>query len=415
MARPPRGKRTATSADGSFAVAAKNPNGVGSVYYEPPVTRSDGRTTAGRWRATWVDHDGKIRRVSAKTRAEAEQKRDERAAAACRHRRPISRFEATSTVNELLGWWLDSIARHRVKTSTLDSYRRFASYLAHDIGELAVVDVGPEVLVEWQSRLLDQHAPYTVLDCRKVCPQAFKEAVKLDLIPSNPFDLVSAPRAEAVKRARALSPSDAKALIVAGQDLRLGAAITLLFCQGWRVSEVLGLAWEDIDLEAGTAQIRRGAAYTPSLGTVLGTTKTTGAEGVHHLAPISIDHLRRRRKEQEEERLHCQHWPEYEFHGEHISPVFTKLDGHLVNRQSVVKAIRRAAELAGIGAEGLATHTGRRTVITALYADGGLALADVARHVGHADTSTTAGYVRSLGRRPADTARRAAQLLDPSL
>ena len=86
-----------------------------------------------------------------------------------------------------------------------------------------------------------------------------------------------------------------------------------------------------------------------------------------------------------------------------------------MNRQAVVKEIERAAKKAGIDSEAIATHTGRRTVITALYADGNLDLADVARHVGHSDTKTTAGYVRSLGQRPADTARKAAQLLDPSV
>ena len=94
---------------------------------------------------------------------------------------------------------------------------------------------------------------------------------------------------------------------------------------------------------------------------------------------------------------------------------FTTAAGRLVNRQSVVKAIEHAARAAGLDPQGLATHTGRRTVITALYADGGLDLADIARHVGHVDTSTTAGYVRSLGSRPRDTALRAAQLLDPTM
>lgn len=79
---------------------------------------------------------------------------------------------------------------------------------------------------------------------------------------------------------------------------------------------------------------------------------------------------------------------------------------------SVVKAIRRTAKKAGIEAKGVASHIGRRTVITALYANGGLDLADIARHVGHSDSTTTAGYVRRLGNRPSDTARRAAELLD---
>lgn len=121
-------------------------------------------------------------------------------------------------------WWLDSVARHQLKTSTLDSYRKFASYLADDIGTHRVVDVGAEALTQWQSKLLDKYAPYTVLSCRKICRQAFTEAVKFGLIPANPFDLVKAPRAKRVKAGRALSPTDAKALITAGQELRLGAA-----------------------------------------------------------------------------------------------------------------------------------------------------------------------------------------------
>ncbi|MEZ5218198.1 MAG: tyrosine-type recombinase/integrase [Ilumatobacteraceae bacterium] len=109
---------------------------------------------------------------------------------------------------------------------------------------------------------------------------------------------------------RALSAVDAKALMRAAQPLRLGAAVTLLFCQGWRVSEVLGLAWEDIDFREGAARIQRGAAYTPSQGTVLGRTKTSGAEGVHFLAPASVEHLRRRREQQSEERVKCPtEWP----------------------------------------------------------------------------------------------------------
>lgn len=45
----------------------------------------------------------------------------------------------------------------------------------------------------------------------------------------------------------------------------------------------------------------------------------------------------------------------------------------------------------------------------------GLDLADIARHIGHSDTSTTAEYVKHLGNCPLDTALRAAELLDPTL
>ena len=414
MPRKPRQKRTYLD-DGSMSVAAKNPNGSGSVYYEPPSVRTDGRERAGRWRATYTDNDGKTRRVTAPTRSEVEARRDERLRELDTPAPKSSKFDADTTVAELLEWWLDNVARHQVKVSTLDSYRRFASYLTDGIGTERVSEVTAEVLTAWQSGLMDKYAPYTVLNCRKVCRQAFLEAMKLRLIAGNPFDLVKAPRAKRRTAGRALSPAEAKALISAAQDLRYGAAITLLFCQGWRVSEVLGLAWDDLDLEAGTARIRRGAAYTTSTGTALGPTKTSGAEGVHFLAPISVARLRRHLDDQAAERERsATPWPVHNYEGKDLSMVFTTQAGGLVNRQAIVNNIGRAARKAEIDPEGIATHTGRRTVITALYANGNLDLSDVARHVGHSDTKTTAGYVRDLGQRPADTAKAAARLLDPT-
>ena len=57
-------------------------------------------------------------------------------------------------------------------------------------------------------------------------------------------------------------------------------------------------------------------------------------------------------------------------------------------------------------------HAGRRTVVTGLFVDGHEALEDIAGFVGHAKPSTTAGYVKRLGRRPEAVARRAAEVLD---
>ena len=71
----------------------------------------------------------------------------------------------------------------------------------------------------------------------------------------------------------------------------------------------------------------------------------------------------------------------------------------------------RAAKTAGITSQ-LGTHSGRRTVVTTLFVDGDEALEDIARFVGHAKPSTTAGYVKRLGRRPQSVAERAARLLD---
>jgi integrase len=181
------------------------------------------------------------------------------------------------------------------------------------------------------------------------------------------------------------------------------------------VSEVLGLAWSDLDLEAGGATVSRASVYADGVGMMLGPPKTEGAKGRHLLTPVVVDRLCRRRRTQDEERLRAgANWQQLAYEGRPIDLVFTTVTGGLLLRQAVTKAVGAAAVAVGLDPAGLGTHAGRSTAITVLYAEDGLDLADVARHVGHANPSTTAGYVRHLGRRPQTTAEAASRLLDPT-
>jgi integrase len=211
-----------------------------------------------------------------------------------------------------------------------------------------------------------------------------------------------------------LTAAAARSIVAAAAQDRLGAAVALLFVQGWRVSEVLGLAWSDVDLEAGLATVSRASVYADGVGMMLGPPKTEGAKGRYLLTPGLVELLRRRRLAQDDERRRAaERWEELIFDGRRIDLVFTTVTGGLLLRQAVTKAVTAAAVAAGLDPTGLGTHAGRSTAITVLHAEEGLDLADVARHVGHVSPSTTAGYVRHLGRRPQSTAEAAGRLLDP--
>ena len=59
------------------------------------------------------------------------------------------------------------------------------------------------------------------------------------------------------------------------------------------------------------------ATYTPSAGVTLGTTKTAGAEGTHHLAPVAVAHLRLQREAQGAERSAAgELWVHHRYEGE---------------------------------------------------------------------------------------------------
>jgi site-specific recombinase XerD len=120
-------------------------------------------------------------------------------------------------------------------------------------------------------------------------------------------------------------------------------------------------------------------------------------ENEHWLMPTTVALLRKRSAVQAHERSVAPEWPTMAYDGEPVSLVFTTPTGGLVLRQTSAKIVKQAAKTAGITAD-LGTHAGRRTVVTTLFVDGDEAL-DIDRFVGQARPTTTAGYVKRLGRR----------------
>lgn len=408
MPRAPKGKRV-VSADGAFTVSGKAANGEGSLY----------RERDGVWRATYrVPGESRPRRVRGRTREEALRRRGEALTKAMAEQaRPttLATLSPSSTIAEFATWWLKNVAAVRVRQSSLGKYEDRVERITAWLGDVRVGSLRAEQVATWQSGLLSTLSPSTVADTRATFRSMMGEAVNLELIAANPVERVLPPKQKKTKK-RALSAAEARALVTAGADDRLGAAIALLFIQGWRISEVLGLAAQDLDLDAATAVVSRASVYVDGVGMTLGPPKTEGAEGEHLLTPVVVELLRRRLAAQADERqLAGDEWQEHTYDGERLDLIFTTATGGLLLRQTVAKAVASAATAAGLDPKGLGTHAGRSTAITALYTEEGLDLADIARYVGHASSATTAGYVRHLGRRPETTSKAASRLLDPSL
>ncbi len=407
MPRRPTGKQQRDDSGRVTAVAAKAANGAGSVYYEQ---------TSGRWRASYRDADGKRRTVSAARRTEVEAKLDAKLAelAEAPEAIEVGPLGAEPTIADLCAWWLDYVAD--VRPGTMTSYRNDVRILCAEVGTTPLASFDVATVRVLLSTLADTYAPGTCKNVRARLRQIAEEGVTLGYLATNPVTKVRAPKVtKGAGRGpkRVLSAEETRRLAAACDGHRLGAAVALLFLMGNRSSEVLGLAWGDVDLDAGTATIRRGSTYLRGVGQVLDDPKTTSTAGVHHLPPTVVRLLRQRRQVQLVERLEAgPAWVDTEYRGELIEPVFTTATGGLVLSQILYKAVRSVAEAADVDTASLGTHTGRRTVVTALYGSG-LDLDDVARHVGHGSTATTAGYVQSLGTRPERTARIAAELLDP--
>lgn len=400
MARPPTTKR-AVDDDGKITIRGKVGNGEGTVYWH---------LKEEAWRASY-QLDGKRRWVQASTREKVIARRAAAIEKGLRARYGGMQFTAKTTVAAFAAWWLDTEVRHNVRGSSVDEYRKRLGRLG-SLATAPIVSVRREDLISWQSDLLDRMAARTVASTRLTVREMFKRAAQLGAIPFSPAVDMRPPKIDRRQHGRVLTPAEVGKLLRALDGYRYAPVVHIMYTTGLRVSEVLGLTWDDLDFDAGTARVRFAATFSRREGLHLGPPKTEGAEGQHHLAPGALALLKRWKRDQATERLAAPDWPEHlDSDGAPVSPVFTTPSGNLVNRQHIDKLARHAATKAGIGSAGMGTHTGRRTVINTLDR-AGATVEDIGAHVGHKNTNTTRGYLKTNTERPKATANLAASLLD---
>lgn len=102
--------------------------------------------------------------------------------------------------------------------------------------------------------------------------KALGQAVKAQLIPRNPADLVDPPKVDRYE-AQTLTPEQAQKLIAACVGTEIHLPVLLALTLGLRRGEALGLQWADVDLTAKTVTVRHSATFAKG-GLTLGTTKT---------------------------------------------------------------------------------------------------------------------------------------------
>ena len=244
--------------------------------------------------------------VYAPTRDEVTRRRDQAIADGTNHALRSTPIGGRSTTSAFADWWTTAHAP-RLRRSSVDKYRERLDRLG-PLADVPIGDVTPAQVADWQTWLLTTPrsngrclAPTTVADTRSTLRQMFSTAVDLEMIRTNPVDRVKPPK---VNRSpgRVLTRDEVVHLIAEADHHRYAAAVAVMFTVGLRVSEVLGLAWCDIDLDAGTAHVRR-AVVAGEGGRRFGPTKTEGATGVHHLAEGTVERLRAWKAQQTKERL----------------------------------------------------------------------------------------------------------------
>jgi integrase len=221
-------------------------------------------------------------------------------------------------------------------------------------------------------------APRTVVQGYRVLSSALRQAVRWQLLGSNPAAAASPPRPE---RARLSIPdADAVTRIIAasGSDW-FHVAVVLAASSGMRRGEVLGLRWQDVDLDGGLVRV---SSALQSVGDelVLVDPKTSRARRPIELPDGTMAMLRRLRRDHAERRLLLgEAWHD-------LGVVVERGDGRPIHPDVYSRRFSRLVQRLGLPA--IRLHDLRHAYATRLL-EAGVHPKVVADLLGHASSSFT--------------------------
>jgi len=346
-------------------------------------------------RGLWVGRvsakvDPKRRAVYAKTQAAARDKLRRASRDADRGLVPLGE---RSTVGEYLDQWLD-VVRSRVDVGALAPStaagveRDVRLVLVPTLGRLPLRKLTPAHVETMFGRLQAAgRSPKTARHVRGTLSRALSDAVRDQLIERNVARLVDSPRLQS-RSPSAFTVEEFGRIAAACADDRLGALFLFTAHTGLRRSEVLGLRWRDVDLDAGTFQVREGLHHISKAaervvgrtGLVRSRPKTDASGNRLPLSRQAVALLQDHHREQAARRLRCpQPWPD----APELTSVFASEVGTPLHPSNVARAWRTVLARAGVPhqtpdgrARGM--HELRRTFATRLR-DRGIPLEDVQR------------------------------------
>jgi integrase len=338
----------------------------------------------GRWTATITTgrEAGRRRRHSfyGKTRAEVAAK----LATALRNQQSRLRFpDERLTVTAFLTYWLKESAAQTLRPRTLVSYRLIVEkHLTPILGMHRLVKLAPEHIQTYiNCKLMAGLSPRTCQYHHAVLRRALSQAERWGKVERNVARLVSPPRVNRPE-VRPLTPEQARKLLTSISEDRYAPLYVAAIALGLRQGELLGLSWDDVDLEGESLSVRRtlqhyDGAYHLDAPKTAKSTRTLG------LTPYLVQLLRAHRQQQlEERRLLGPIWK-----GEEWNLVFCTEDGNPLSGITLTRRFQRLLKRLDLPRQRF--HDLRHAAASFMLAQG-VDLRTVMEVLGHSQIHTTA-------------------------
>jgi len=161
------------------------------------------------------------------------------------------------TLGKYLDRWLDDEVAPKRAPKTTASYRQLVRlHIKPGLGHIQLAKLTPADLKRFYAEKGHSLSPRSVQYLHAVLRRALRLAEREGLIGRSPTDLLEAPQARRPD-IEALNPLEVKMFLDIAASDRLEAMWTMAVYTGLRQGELLGLRWEDIDLERWRLGVRQ--------------------------------------------------------------------------------------------------------------------------------------------------------------
>jgi len=185
-------------------------------------------------------------------------------------------------VQDFLNNWLNTYGKHNLRDTTFKEYQRhIIQYINPRIGNIEIDELTPLQLQNFLYDVLEngrqrgdnkQLNPKTVIQTQRLLHKAFSNAVKLNIIKSNPADFIDIPKKKKFKY-NILLGDELRQFIKAFEGLHIYNAVVLALLLGLRRGELLALTFDDINFTEKSIYINKSVVNGKN-GVKLDTTKT---------------------------------------------------------------------------------------------------------------------------------------------
>ena len=215
---------------------------------------------------------------------------------------------------------------------------------------------------------------------RTILRIALNRALKLGLVARNVAALTVAPKLVR-KRIHSLSPEEARRLLDSARGDHLEAVFTVALSLGLRMGEILGLRWQDVDLDGATLAVNQAIYRIAGKGLVTAEPKTDRSRRALFLPDGVIRALKAHRLRQLQKRLAA--GPRWQDSG----LIFTSGVGTPLEPRNLFRSFKALLRKAGL--PDVRFHDLRHSAASLLLAQG-VPMRAVMELLGHSNIGTTA-------------------------